>query len=100
MACFNKQFMSMFYLSQIFNELFLIDNSFIQFYPSNVSKYLMEPNLRTWNEKMRQSNASYVKGLIIYQLTKYLMIFNGASLDDLTNEVIILKFFDKNVLCS
>ena len=42
----------------------------------------MERNLRTW--QMR-SNALYVKALIIYQLSKTsVLIFNGASLDDLT----------------
>ena len=90
----------MFYPSQIFNDIFLIDNLCQCYYPSEVSKDLMERDLRTGNEKMRPSNASYVKALIIYQLSKNLMILNGASLDDLTNEVIFLKFFDKNLLCS
>ena len=87
--------MSMFYPSQIFNDIFLIDNLCQCYYPSKVSKDLMERDLRTGYEKMRPSNASYVKALIIYQLSKNLMIFNGASLDDLTNEAIFLtkKYF-------
>ena len=57
-----------FYPSQVSNELFLIDNSRQCFYPSKVYKDLMECNLRTWEEKLRW-NASYVKALIMYQLS-------------------------------